>query len=82
MGGRPNTSYGVAGRLEVALADAGYWNEQHTHEVIANKHIQALIPPDSVGRAEPWPGWDGGRYVWVRTVLADHGELIIENGSR
>ena len=39
-------------------------------EVIANKHIQVLIPPDSGGRAEPRPGWTGGRYSWMRTVLA------------
>jgi hypothetical protein len=44
---------GVSGRPEVALADAQYWNEQHMDEVIANKHIQVLIPPDSAGRAEP-----------------------------
>ena len=66
---------GVAERPEVALADAGYWNEQHMDEVIANKHIQVLIPPDSAGRAEPRPGWTGGRYSSMRTVLANHGKL-------
>ena len=30
---------GIAQRLQVALADAQYWNEQHIDEVIANKHI-------------------------------------------
>ncbi len=67
---------GVAGRPELALADAGYWNEQHMDEVIANKHIQVLIPPDSAGRAEPRPGWTGGRYAWMRTVLGSHGKLL------
>jgi transposase len=67
---------GVAVRPEVALADAGYWNEQHMDEVIANKHIQVLIPPDSAGRAEPRPGWTGGRYSWMRTVLGSHGKLL------
>ena len=67
---------GVSDRPEVALADAGYWNEQHMDEVIANKHIQVLIPPDSAGRAEPRPGWTGGRYSLMRTVLANHGKLI------
>ena len=67
---------GVAGRPEVALADAQYWNEQHMDEVIANKHIQVLIPPDSGGRAEPRPGWIGGRYSWMRAVLAAHGKLM------
>ena len=67
---------GVAERPEVALADAQYWNEQHMDEVIANKHIQVLIPPDSAGRAEPRPGWTGGRYSWMRTVLGSHGKLL------
>ncbi len=60
---------GVAERPQVALADAGYWNEQHFDEVIANKHIQVLIPPDRGGRSDPRPGWTGGRYSWMRTVL-------------
>jgi transposase len=60
---------GVAGRPKVALADAQYWNEQHLDEVIANKHIQVLIPPDRGGRSEPRPGWTGGRYSWMRAVL-------------
>ena len=38
---------GVTGRPGIAVADAQYWNEQHIDEVIANKHIQVLIPPDS-----------------------------------
>jgi transposase len=61
---------GVTERPQVALADAGYWNEQHFDEVIANKHIQVLVPPDRGGRSEPRPGWTGGRYSWMRTVLA------------
>src|SRR5581483_2252235 len=67
---------GVTERPELALADAGYWNEQHMDEVNAHKHIQVLIPPDSAGRSEPRPGWTGGRYSWMRTVLAHHGKLI------
>jgi transposase len=67
---------GVAGRPEVALADAQYWNEQHMDEVISNKHIQVLIPPDSGGRTEPRPGWTGGRYSWMRAVLAAHGNEL------
>jgi hypothetical protein len=31
---------GVTERPELAFADAGYWNEQHMDEVIANKHIR------------------------------------------
>ena len=68
---------GVTERPEVALADAGYWNEQHFDEVIANKHIQVLIPPDRGGRSEPRPGWAGGRYSWMRAVLAsEHGKQL------
>jgi transposase len=66
---------GVADRPEVALADAQYWNERHMDEVIANKHIQVLVRPDSSGRTAPRPGWTGGRYSWMRTVLAaEHGK--------
>ena len=68
---------GVTERPEVALADAGYWNEQHFDEVTANKHIQVLIPPDRGGRSEPRPGWAGGRYSWMRAVLAsEHGKQL------
>jgi hypothetical protein len=68
---------GVTERPEVALADAGYWNEQHFDEVIANKHIQVLVPPDRGGRSEPRPGWTGGRYSWMRTVLdSEHGRAL------
>jgi hypothetical protein len=47
---------GVTGRLQTAIADAQYWNEEHMDEVIANKHVQVLIPPDSGTRATPRPG--------------------------
>jgi transposase len=68
---------GIEERPKVALADAQYWNEQHLDEVIANKHIQVLIPPDRGGRTEPRPGWTGGRYSWMRTVLASaHGKQL------
>ena len=61
---------GVSGRPETAIADTQYWNEQHMDEVIANKHVQVLIPPDSGTRDTPRPGWSGGRYTWMRYVLA------------
>jgi transposase len=61
---------GVSGRPETALADTQYWNEEHMDEVIANKHVQVLIPPDSGTREKPRPGWTGGRYSWMRYVLA------------
>jgi hypothetical protein len=61
---------GIAGRPETALADAQYWNEEHMDEVIANKHIQVLIPPDGSGSGKERAGWTGGRYSWMRYVLA------------
>ena len=61
---------GVAGRPETALADAQYWNEEHIDEVIANKHIQVLIPPDGGASSKQRPGWTGGRYTFMRSVLA------------
>lgn len=68
---------GVSERPQVALADAGYWNEQHFDEVIANKHMQVLIPPERIGRSEPRPGWAGGRYAWMRAVLgSEHGRQL------
>jgi hypothetical protein len=68
---------GVTERPEVALADAQYWNEQQFDEVIANKHIQVLIPPDSGGATAPRRGWVGGRYSWMRTVLdSPHGKEL------
>jgi hypothetical protein len=53
----------AAGRPGVAVADAQYWNEQHMHEVIANKHVQVLIAPDS--GVQPSPVRDGRRALLV-----------------
>ncbi len=61
---------GVQAPPEVALAGAQYWNEEHIDEVVANKHVQVLIPPDSGSRETPRPGWSGGRYTWMRYVRA------------
>jgi Transposase DDE domain len=61
---------GIADRPETALADAQYWNEEHMDEVIANKHIQVLIPPDGSGSGKQRAGWTGGRYTMMRHVLA------------
>ena len=36
----------------------------------ANKHIPVLIAPDKGSRGTPRPGWTGGRYSWMRQVLA------------
>ena len=61
---------GVSEKPQVALADAGFWNEQHMDKVTADHHIAVLIPPDSSKRDGPRRGWTGGRYDWMRAVLA------------
>jgi transposase len=62
---------------EAVAADAGYWNEQHMDEVTANKQIPVLIPPDKGSRGTPRRGWTGGRYSWMRSVLAtEHGRRL------
>jgi len=61
---------GVTSRPQLALADAQYWNEQHMDQVIADEHMQVLIPPDSGLRRTPRPGWTGGRYAAMRNALS------------
>ena len=61
---------GEADKPTVALADAQYWNEQHMDDVTAEHGIQVLIPPDSGKRKGERPGWTGGRYSFMRRVLA------------
>jgi len=64
---------GVEETLGVAVADSGYWHEQQMDNVVTGG-TQVLIPPDAGKRATPRRGWHGGRYAWMRTVLAtDHG---------
>jgi hypothetical protein len=68
---------GVSETPTVALADAGFWNERQMDQVTAEHHIEALVPPDSSKRNGPRPGWSGGRYGWMRTVLAtERGEQL------
>jgi transposase len=61
---------GVEEKPTVAVADAQYWNEQHIDDVVAEHGIQVLIPPDSGKRKGERPGWTGGRYAFMRRVLA------------
>jgi transposase len=61
---------GSTERPHFALADAQYWNEQHIDQVVADEHVQVLIPPDSGMRRGPRPGWTGGRYAAMRTTLS------------
>ena len=65
---------GVTETPGVAVADSGYWNEQQMDHVVADEHVQVLIPPDASKRGTPRPGWDGGRYASMREALAsDYG---------
>src|SRR5436190_23089586 len=68
---------GVPRRPEVIVADAGYWNEQHMDEIVANKHLQVLVAPDKSSRGTPRKTWTGGRYDWMRAVLGSE-----EGGER
>ncbi len=61
---------GVTETPGVAVADSGYWNEEQMDNVVANEHVQVLIPPDAGKRNTPRPGWDGGRYTSMRETLA------------
>jgi transposase len=59
----------VSDKPGVALADAGYWNEQHMDDITAEHGIQVLVRPDSSKRKGERPGWTGGRYSFMRRVL-------------
>jgi hypothetical protein len=60
---------------EAVAADAGYWNEQHMDEVVANKHIPVLVAPDKGTRGTPKRWLTSGRATWMRSVLgSDHGQ--------
>jgi hypothetical protein len=60
---------GVTEQLDVALADSGYWHHQQLDQLAA-EGSQVLIPPDAAKRKGTRPGWDGGRYSWMRHLLA------------
>jgi transposase len=59
---------------DAVAADAGYWNEQHMDEVVANQHIPVLVAPDKGTRATPKRWLASGRAAWMRAVLgSEHG---------
>jgi hypothetical protein len=60
---------GVTERLEVVLADAGYWHQVQMQRLMSDG-LQVLIPPDANKRKGERPGWQGGLYAFMRRVLA------------
>lgn len=73
---------GVLERPNVVLADAGYWHLQQMNDLTGDG-IPVLIPPDSTRRKNTRPGWDGGAYTFMRTVLDrdDGRELYKQRGQ-
>jgi hypothetical protein len=59
---------GVAEAPAVVVADAGYWHHDQM-DALASRGIRVLIPPDAGKRKGARPGWDGGRYAFMRRVL-------------
>jgi transposase len=59
---------GIPDKPEVVLADAGYWHHEQMDEIVA-RGTKVLIPPDAGKRKGARPGWDGGRYAFMRSVL-------------
>ena len=74
--GRELATAGVTEKLDVVVADAGYWHHDQM-DAIAGRGIRVLIPPDAGKRKSARPGWDGGRYAFMRNVLAtDQGKAL------
>jgi transposase len=64
---------GIQAKPEIVLADSGYWHHIQMDRAAADG-LQVLIPPDASKRSGARPGWDGGRYDFMRSVLAtEHG---------
>jgi hypothetical protein len=51
------------------LADAGYWHHEQVDQLRLEQSLQLLIPPDAGTRTTSRPGWNGGRYAFMRRVL-------------
>ena len=66
----------ISTRPRVAVADTGFWNEQQMDKLAADG-VAVLVPPESGKRKGQRPGWSGGRYSWMRRLLAsDHGREL------
>ena len=68
---------GVTDLPSVIVADAGYWHQKQMENIVTDKHIPVVIPPDSGLRKgkDPRPGWDEGLYAFMRRVIeSDNGK--------
>jgi transposase len=65
---RELTAAGVNETPQVVVADAGYWHHDQMDN-LAGHGLTVLIPPDAGKRRGARPGWDGGRYAFLRRVL-------------
>jgi hypothetical protein len=59
---------GGTDKPQVVVADAGYWHHDQMDN-LAGRGIIVLVPPDAGKRKGARPGWDGGRYAFMRRVL-------------
>jgi hypothetical protein len=62
------TVAGIPALPEVVLGDAGYWHGDQIDDLMG-RGIVVLIPPDGAGRRGARPGWNSGRYAFMRRVL-------------
>jgi hypothetical protein len=60
---------GVTDAPQVVVADAGYWHLEQMNAITADG-TAVLIPPDSSRRQHTRPGWTGGAYDFMRSVLS------------
>jgi Transposase DDE domain len=59
---------GITNTPDVLVADTGYWHNVQMQQIV-DDGIQVLIPPEAGNRQSARPGWDGGRYAFMRRVL-------------
>ncbi len=69
---------GIIEQPGVVLADSGYWHNEQMDR-LTGEGIVVLVPPDSTKRKTARPGWSGGRYAFMRCILAsDAGRELYE----